>query len=332
MSVRIFAALVLAVCSISAHAQVATDEKGDAEKARELSKRVMIIQRLTMDTTMAEQLELAPDQRKKMLIANERFQDATRELYGNRRDKPFDAEAYNTLAKKFFTEAEAGLTERQREKLAELEIKPRQSAAPAFSREKMQEHQKLQSVMREFQRLSYDRELAEQLEVTAEQRVEIREAQRKFMEAQREQMKSAADGSGGFDLEQYNQKMEYLMIEAQDILTPEQIEILSKSAKLKRLKSSYGDEFGMIIGLADDFEMDEQDKAKLREKVQEARMEYYDTIEQLKVDTLEKIVRTLPAKHREEAREAAESFFKEDAKRRQQRERIESMRAAAPTR
>ena len=332
MRARIFTTLLLVSCSIGADAQDATDDKADARSSQEISRRVIVIQRLTSDTKMAEQLELAPDQRKKIMIAMERFQDATRKLYSNNSAGfTTGSTAYRELAEKFFSEAEESLTARQREKLGELEIQPRRPSRPSLSREELQESRKLQSLLSEMWRVLYDRELAESLEVTPTQRVEIREAQQKLMEVQRERTKSAAEG-GGIDLRLYNESIEELMFEAQEILTPKQVESLARSAKLKRLKSSYGDEFGMIVGLADDFEMDDEARSKLREKVQEARKEYYDSIEQLKVDTLEEVVGFLPAKYREEAREAAEQFFEEEIRRRQLRERVESRRTATPVR
>ena len=131
MRARIFTTLLLVSCSIGADAQVATDDKADAISSQEISRRVIVIQRLTSDTKMAEQLELAPDQRKKIMIAMERFQDATRKLYSNNSAGfTTGSTAYRELAEKFFSEAEESLTARQREKLGELEIQPRRPSRP----------------------------------------------------------------------------------------------------------------------------------------------------------------------------------------------------------
>ncbi len=338
MLARISTVLVLLACSFFAFgkgvaAQDATPKKTDAaaeaKKSQEMSYRMLAIQRLATNSKMAEELELAPDQRKKIMIASERYRDATTKLRSNRSGKTLDRKAYADLMNKFVAAAEESLTVRQREKIGELAAKPRKRVTPSYSKEERAEIQKLQSMMSELLRLSYDRDLGEKLEITAEQRVEIREAQKSYSEAILKQSRSA-DGKG-FDMEQYNQMIGDMMMKAQDILTPEQVEKLSRSAKLKQMKLRYGDEFGMLIGLADDYELDDEAKAKLREKVQQARKDYYDKIEQLKDDTLEKIVNTLPAKHREEAREAAKGFFEEDAKRRDSMDqRFDRARSIAP--
>ena len=57
-------------------------------------------------------------------------------------------------------------------------------------------------MMMELQRLSYDRKLAEELELTVEQKVDIREAQQKFQLAMQEQRK-ATEGGGAFDMQAY---------------------------------------------------------------------------------------------------------------------------------
>ena len=68
----------------------------------------------------------------------------------------------------------------------------------------------------------------------------------------------------------------------------------------------------MIIGLAEEFDLDPNEKKELREEISEAREDYYAKLNELKEDTLERIVRELPNKHRQEIREAVSGFFDVD--------------------
>ena len=68
----------------------------------------------------------------------------------------------------------------------------------------------------------------------------------------------------------------------------------------------------MINGLADEFDLSVKESKQLRETIAKAQQDYYKELELLKDETLERILRDIPADHREEVREAARSFFEVD--------------------
>ncbi|TWU01157.1 hypothetical protein Pla52n_45290 [Stieleria varia] len=108
-------------------------------------------------------------------------------------------------------------------------------------------------------------------------------------------------------------------MEAQSILTPEQSEKLSRRVKLKGLKQKFGDEFAMINGLAEDFDLNENQTKALRETIAEVEKKFYDKIQELKKTSMQEIINELPAKHCKEAEDAVREFLEEDRRPKQNR-------------
>lgn len=290
----------------------AQDKQPSSEQVKEmqnLTAKIAGFQRLSRDLKMANELKITAEQRRKIQIATQKFQDAMMNRRASAKSDGFGMEAYRKLTKELLSSVDGVLSKEQSEKLAQLTEK-QIKAQKAFTPQNMQEMQRLTSLMMELQQLSYNAELAEKLELTTEQRVEIREASQKFQLAMQERMK--ANQGEEFNMERYNEMMGDLLIDAQAILTVEQSEKLARAAKLKRLKRENGDEFGMIKGLAKDFSLKPGDEKALGQKIDDAREKYYADILQLKKETLEKILSEVPREHREEVREAVGEFLEEN--------------------
>ncbi|MEP6169891.1 MAG: hypothetical protein ABJ208_14410, partial [Rhodopirellula bahusiensis] len=124
------------------------------------------------------------------------------------------------------------------------------------------------------------------------------------------------------DLGQRNELLQKLVMDSQTILSPDQSEKLAFEIKVERLKREHGDEFALINGLADDYGLDDRAKAKLSEKIQEVRKDYYDDWMALKKKSMEAIINELPRKHREEAEAAVQYFVDEDPRDKMNRSRF----------
>ncbi|MGB7347708.1 MAG: hypothetical protein WBD20_26025 [Pirellulaceae bacterium] len=288
----------------------AQDKVRQSSKSQQAMMEFAQLQRMAFDPKLADELELTPDQKKEIQIATQKYQDQARKMARPKPGEKPDLAKFQKLAETMMKDTEGLLSEKQKTKLSEMAKQRTNTPRPAFSNEKMQEMQKLSSMMQELMRLSYDVKLAEELEVTAEQRVEIREAQQKFQQAMRDRM-NAGQGQA-FDMDSYNEMIGSLMMDAQEILTPEQSEKLARSAKLKRLKQKFGDEFAMINGLAEDFDLDAKQTLELREKIAEVREDFYDKYIELKKKSMEEIIRELPKEHREEVEAAVREFLNDD--------------------
>ncbi len=316
MSLRMFVlsmvvGIVLQLHSSSARGQFPAISDEQRREMQKVGAMMAELRRLTTDSKLAKEVGLTADQRRQIQIASQKSMDAMMKMRQSNEGGKFDPEQYKKLAEDMMLEAEEILTPKQTKKLSELaKEREKKQQANIPTQEQMQEMQKLSLMMGELQRLSYNAELAEELGLTAEQRIQLREASQKFFQAMRESSKTNEGQS--FDMNSYSQMMGDLMIEAQEILTPEQAEKLARTAKLKRLKQQFGDEFAMIIGLAEDFDLDPKETQELREEIKEAREDYYKKLAELKEQTLERIIGELPRKHREEAREAVSGFFKDD--------------------
>jgi hypothetical protein len=287
----------------------------EAQDAQQFAQKYGEIQRLAYDPKLAEELELAPDQKKKILIALQKHQDAMMKRARPKPGETPDMNAYQQTMKDLMNEVDGVLSEKQTAKLADLAKQRLQAPRPEYSREKMEEMQKLSGIMQELNRLSFDAKLAEELELTPEQRVDIREAQQSLQQAMQERSKA---GTGqAFDTNAYTEMMGNLVMEAQDILTTEQSQKLTRIVKLKGLKQKFGDEFAMIMGLAEEFQLDEAKTKALSEKIAEVREDYYDEWLDLKKESMEKIIRELPQKHREEVDAAVKEFVEEDPRSKQ---------------
>lgn len=166
---------------------------------------------------------------------------------------------------------EAKLLEHSAKKRAERAAKPR---ARSYSSEQIREMSKLSKIQSKLMRLSFDTELADELE-----------------------------------------------------LTPAQSEKLSQEIKMEQLKRKHGDEFALINGLAEEYGLDDKAKAKLSEKIEEVRKEYYDDWMALKKKSMKAIITELPRKHREEAEAAVRDFVEKDP-----REEMSRSRLLIPTR
>jgi len=211
------------------------------------------------------------------------------------------------------------LTEHIAKKRAELAAQPR---ARSYSPEQFQEMSKLRQIQTELMRLSFDTELADKLGLTAEQRVELSEVQRKYRSASEE----LRNGEERLDIGRRNEVLQEVVMSSQTILTPEQSEKLSLKIRIERLRRKHGDEFAMINGLAEDFGLDEKAQAKLSEKIEEVRKDYYDDWMELKKKSMKSIISELPRKHREEVEAAVRDFVEEDP-----RDKMNRFRFVAPT-
>ena len=297
-----------------AFAQTPKPDSKQMNELRELGVKVSGYMRISMNVGVADQLEVTPEQRKKIQIAVQKYQDASRKIrLENKGTKNLDMNSYRKTTDDFMSDVDGILNEKQQDKLKEITQKTMKSQR-SYDPEQAKEMQKLTSLMSELQQLSYNSKLAEELELTAEQRVEIREATQRLHQAMREASKSRSEG--GFDYQQYNKMMGDLVMEAQEILTADQSTKLARAAKLKNLKRKFGDEFAMVKGLAAEFSLEPSKTKKLNEEIDRARKEFYDQLKQLKEDTLEKIIREVPKEHQEEVREAVGSFLKEDSMKR----------------
>jgi hypothetical protein len=306
-----FAAYAIVIGIALLHSSTAIFADQPDAKADEVRRNLGALMRLASDPRLVQELDLTAEQRKQIQISSQKFRDAMMAARGDGKNTKFDTEANKKLVNDLLLDAGEILTPKQNERLTELADDPKfKQRTPSFSSDKVQEMQRLNSMMMELQRLSYDSQLAEELGLTVEQKAEIREASRKFSIAMQE--RAAKRTTEGFDLNRYNEVLGNLMIEAQGILTAEQAEKLGTSARLKRLKQKFGDEFAMVNGLAEDFDLDPSETKELREEIVDAREQYYEDLKELKEDTLERILRALPREHREEVREAVESFLDAD--------------------
>ena len=286
----------------------------DTKKMQRMGALMMEVQRMTSNSKLAKELELKPEQIQKIQIGVQKMQD---EMMKAQQSNPrqFDQKQFMKHSEKLMSEIKEVLSEKQMSGLTKkLDARVEKQKTIVPDQEQMKEMQRLSQMMRELQRLSYDQELASELEITSEQRAKIRMASQKFSLAMQERQR-ASDG-GSFDMESYTQLMGDLMIEAQDILTPEQSRKLTLTAKLNTLKQQHGDEFGMIVGLANDYELNDNAKKKLKEQVEKARDDYYEKIAELKEDTLARIVSEIPPEHRDEVREAVRRYFEVDPRKR----------------
>ncbi len=293
-----------------ARSQEVPEKTREQQDIQQLGSNFAALQRLAYDPKLVEDLELTLDQKKRILVALQKYQDSMRQRLRPKPGETIDRNAYQQQTESVMRETNEILTKKQLAKLSELAKQRAQILRTTLSPEKMQEMQKLSSIMSELMRLSYDAKLADEMEITAEQRVEIREAQQAFQQAMQERMKA---GQGeAIDMDKYNEMISKLVMDAQEIMTPEQSKKLSRLVKLKGLKQKFGDEFAMINGLAEDFDLDEKQTQALREKIADVREDFYDKWMDLKNESMQKIIRELPPKHREEAETAVKEFVEED--------------------
>ena len=278
----------------------------EQKQLQSYSELAIAISSLSRDRELGEQIELAPDQRRKLLVLMEKQRSMFSAVSASGK---FSQEKYLEQAKKYSEEAKAVLTEKQAERLVEL-VKERRKKMPrsSYSSENLAEMRRLSGLMSQLSRLTYDRSLKGELELTAEQRVDIREIQQEY----RELTKEMRDKGVSYISPEYKKLVGEMMIKAQEVLTPEQSEYLLRGAKLNQLRIRYGDGFGMLIGLLEDYDLSPEQSQKLQDEIAKARADFYAQVKELSEETLEKVLRKLPSKHRDEAREAVEKhIFKE---------------------
>ena len=307
MFARIVFTALIASLGFTAFAQIPKLTPKEQAEARKMSARFMAIQTLLRDPVAAKEFGLDSSKRQKIQIAIQKYMDEMQRT-GQQGGRKFDMEAYRKKYKELMTQVDGELTAEQRSQLTkrgEDQMK-RIPSLSAQSQDQMKEMQRLQSMMSELQKLSYDPALAEEIELTIEQRVQIREASQKFAVAMRNIQKPGE----AFDMNQYNQLVGDLVLDAQGILTVEQAEKMALSAKISQLKAMHGDVFGVVNGLAAEFELSANESQKLRESILEARQDYYEKLQMLREDTLEKILSELPVKRREEVRQALSGQLK----------------------
>lgn len=285
------------------------------------------IQSIVNDTELSEEIGLSPEQRKTILVAMQKYRDASMKGFRAKPGERISHEEMKELMDTAVRDAKEVLSEDQQSKLMEQVAKKRAElvARPrtrAYSSDQIQEMSKLRQIQTELMRLSFDTGLADELELTAEQRVELSEAQREYRSAYEELRKSGER----VDIGQRNKVLQELVMSSQTILTPEQSEKLSLEIKIEQLKRKHGDEFAMINGLAEDFGLDDKAQVKLSEKIEEVRKEYYDDWIELKKKSMKSIINELPRKHREEVEAAVRKFVEEDP-----RDKMNRFRFVAPS-
>ena len=221
MSLRILGLIMgVAITLLNAHdllAQTPSQNSAQAREMRRMGAMMMELQRLTNDAKLAQEMNVSAEQKRELQLASQKFSDAVGKM--RRNSGTFDTKKYQELQENLMLDIEDVLTSKQSSKLSDLaKEREKQYADNMLSEDQRFEMRKLSSLMMELQRLAYDQQLAEELGVTAEQRVQIREASQKFSRAMMESRK--ANESQGFDVNGYRQVVGDLMMEAQDILTP----------------------------------------------------------------------------------------------------------------
>lgn len=280
--------------------------KEDMKEVQKTAGVMVQLQQMAFSNKVSDALEVTPDQKKKILVMVTKLQEKMMKMRAKPGEK-FDYKEYGRLSEEMIDEVKTVLSEKQWKKLKERGEKSNPMGGKNYSPEKAKEMQRMSGLMQELMRLSYDASLAEKLEITTEQKIEIRELQQRYTLAMQD-----ANKEGTFDMEQYNIAMAEMMESAQEILTPEQSEKLGRSAKLKQLKQRHGDPFAMINGLAMDYDLDKKALLELKENIEAARDAHYEKLKKLNEDTLEQIIKSVPEKHRDEVREAVSEFFEDD--------------------
>ncbi|PHQ35816.1 hypothetical protein CEE69_07875 [Rhodopirellula bahusiensis] len=303
--------------------QDASAGRSDQSETKPAEVGLLELQLLTRDMELSKEVGLTTEQRKTILVAMQKYRDATMKGFRAKTGERVAPDEMKRLMDAAVRDAMEAMSKEQAEKLLEVsERKKAERAAtprpPRFSSEKLNEMRELSQIQSKLMRLSYDTELSEELELTAEQRVELSEVQREYRSASEELRKD----SKTMDLGQRNELLQKLVMDSQTILSPDQSEKLAFEIKVERLKREHGDEFALINGLADDYGLDDRAKAKLSEKIQEVRKDYYDDWMALKKKSMEAIINELPRKHREEAEAAVQDFVDEDPRDKMNRSRF----------
>ncbi len=136
-----------------------------------------------------------------------------------------------------------------------------------------------------------------QSKIMMEYRKEIMEAQQAMAEGDNNRVAEL----GMMIQEKMGKHVAATMENLESVLLPHQLRRLRQLAKQQMLKyqSGYGDEFGIAYALADELELTDEQKEKLKEVIEEAREEYAKKLERLKKSTREKIMKALPKDKRE---------------------------------
>ncbi|MEO1527405.1 MAG: hypothetical protein AAFX06_18400 [Planctomycetota bacterium] len=299
----LFSLLIASACLTVSAQQLTPEQQAEVQK---MSGRFMAIQTLLQDAKAADEFGIDSKKRQKIQIAIQKFTDDMQKTMRNG-GGGFDMDSYKKSYKQFMSKVDGELTSKQRAELTKRgEEQLKKFPGMGQNQDQMKEMQRLQSMMSELQKLSYDQALAESIDLTIEQRVEIREASQKFMRAMQEIRKPGQ----AFDMERYNQLIGDLVLEAQAILTLEQAEKMARNAKINQLKMMGGDVFSVVSGLAAEFELSDSETKDLKQTIVEARQDYYEKLTILREETLEKILRELPVNRREEVREALSDQLK----------------------
>ncbi|WP_461508986.1 hypothetical protein [Rhodopirellula baltica] len=309
------------------HSQDASNGSGQEADAKPTAFGLFELQSIVNDTKLSDEIGLSPEQRKTILVAMQKYRDASMKGLRAKPGERISSEEMKELMDTAVRDAKEVLSKDQQSKLTEHIAKKRaelaaQPRARSYSPEQYQEMSKLRQIQTELMRLSFDTELADKLGLTAEQRVELSEVQRKYRSASEE----LRNGEERLDIGRRNEVLQEVVMSSQTILTPEQSEKLSLKIRIERLRRKHGDEFAMINGLAEDFGLDEKAQAKLSEKIEEVRKEYYDDWMELKKKSMKSIISELPRKHREEVEAAVRDFVEEDP-----RDKMNRFRFVAPT-
>ncbi|EKK00535.1 hypothetical protein RBSH_04262 [Rhodopirellula baltica SH28] len=309
------------------HSQDASNGSGQEADAKPTAFGLFELQSIVNDTKLSDEIGLSPEQRKTILVAMHKYRDASMKGFRAKPGERISSEEMKELMDTAVRDAKEVLSKDQQSKLTEHIAKKRaelaaQPRARSYSPEQYQEMSKLRQIQTELMRLSFDTELADKLGLTAEQRVELSEVQRKYRSASEE----LRNGEERLDIGRRNEVLQEVVMSSQTILTPEQSEKLSLKIRIEQLRRKHGDEFAMINGLAEDFGLDDKAQAKLSETIEEVRKEYYDDWIELKKKSMKSIISELPRKHREEVEAAVRDFVEEDP-----RDKMNRFRFVAPT-
>ncbi|WP_037249192.1 type 2 periplasmic-binding domain-containing protein [Rhodopirellula baltica] len=309
------------------HSQDASNGSGQEADAKPTAFGLFELQSIVNDTKLSDEIGLSPEQRKTILVAMQKYRDASMKGLRAKPGERISSEEMKELMDTAVRDAKEVLSKDQQSKLTEHIAKKRaelaaQPRARSYSPEQYQEMSKLRQIQTELMRLSFDTELADKLGLTAEQRVELSEVQRKYRSASEE----LRNGEERLDIGRRNEVLQEVVMSSQAILTPEQSEKLSLKIRIEQLRRKHGDEFAMINGLAEDFGLDDKAQVKLSETIEEVRKEYYDDWIELKKKSMKSIISELPRKHREEVEAAVRDFVEEDP-----RDKMNRFRFVAPT-
>lgn len=157
--------------------------------------------------------------------------------------------------------------------------------------------------------------------------MENRESQAKVQQLFREKRMEEAVAVAKEMHAEYDKQSKSLVGGVDEFLLPHQLDRLKQIAKQQSLKyrTRFRDEFGIPLALADELELSQEERKKLAETTEKARAEFYKKVEELKKQTNEKILNSLPATKRAKVKEIIGDYY--DHEKQQRREAADRHKA-----